>query len=260
MKTRLLSGIFLIGCALFALLFSPFSKNVLALVISLGILIESLTLSKQRPTLIIISSLFFLLLFNFSSSDIINIFFDNSFVLIAVLVFFSLIGTELIRKQPYFKDSPFLFTLRTFVLCFFLFFTLSKLFVSFQTSIVILVSIWATDSGAYIFGKLFGKRPLSPLSPKKTIEGAFAGLICGMSVFFIFSMQTTLFSTWVIGLIIGIIFILLSQIGDLHESMIKRVFNVKDSSKIIPGHGGIYDRCDSYVFAVPFFVITQLLV
>ena len=118
--------------------------------------------------------------------------------------------------------------------------------------IVVFSVIWACDTAAYIFGSMYGKTPLAPqVSPKKTVEGFFAGLAGGMLV-------TILLGTWLlpefsiltycmIGLIIGTV----GQVSDLLESMFKRDAGVKDSSHILPGHGGILDRFDNPILSVP---------
>ena len=138
---------------------------------------------------------------------------------------------------------------------------LLNLFSSPLLSILVLTCIWATDSGAYFTGKLIGKRKLSSLSPNKTIEGSMGGLIIGALLFTGIALNYNLIEQPLYALLpLGLLLSFLSQIGDLHESMIKRFFQVKDSSNILPGHGGIYDRCDSYIFTVPFFVVANLFI
>ena len=112
--------------------------------------------------------------------------------------------------------------------------------------------VWLTDTGAYLFGKMFGKHKLWPvISPNKTIEGFIGGLFCSllvpiiMSFFVEFSMNM-----WLL-LSITIILSLFGQLGDLVESGFKRHFGVKDSGRILPGHGGILDRFDSFMFVLP---------
>ncbi|RAP32354.1 phosphatidate cytidylyltransferase [Candidatus Marinamargulisbacteria bacterium SCGC AG-414-C22] len=106
-----------------------------------------------------------------------------------------------------------------------------------------------TDIAAYIVGKYFGKYKMSSLSPKKTWEGAVAGLLGALLIAgcYSFYFSTDLLLTISFGLLLSVI----GQFGDLHESLIKREYSVKDSSHILPGHGGIYDRSDSYLFAFP---------
>lgn len=119
---------------------------------------------------------------------------------------------------------------------------------------MIFTTSWVTDTCAYFAGKLWGKRKLIPLvSPKKTVEGAIGGLIGGMLVTFIFGIiayKTTpgIIHYWHF-LFIGFFGSLLSQLGDLIASSIKRDCGVKDYPKLIPGHGGILDRFDSVLLS-----------
>jgi len=106
------------------------------------------------------------------------------------------------------------------------------------------------DSAAYLIGKKFGKTKLFPLvSPKKTIEGALAGFVSGI----VFGLLCAYFTNQPIFhfVIMGILMGILAQLGDLFESLIKRDAGVKNSSNILPEHGGILDRIDSYTFTVP---------
>lgn len=111
------------------------------------------------------------------------------------------------------------------------------------------------DTGAWFFGKLFGKHKLwEKISPKKTVEGLVGGMFVSALVG---SISWYFFFSWKEGPLIILVFLilgLLSQLGDLVQSKLKRAFNVKDSSQLIPGHGGIYDRVDSILFMAPFFV------
>ncbi|HWQ89387.1 MAG TPA: phosphatidate cytidylyltransferase [Desulfitobacteriaceae bacterium] len=111
--------------------------------------------------------------------------------------------------------------------------------------------IWATDVFAYLIGKGIGKHPLAPkISPHKTIEGAIGGL-CGSIV------VGLVFWYWIGGVSLAHVFVLslitgcIGQIGDLFESSLKRSAGIKDSGSLIPGHGGILDRCDSLIFILP---------
>ncbi|MCS6814175.1 MAG: phosphatidate cytidylyltransferase [Cyanobacteria bacterium] len=121
--------------------------------------------------------------------------------------------------------------------------------------------IWAADISAYLFGKWLGRTSLSAISPKKTVEGAIFGVTASIIVGVIGSWYLGWpgipFSGVALGLIIGIA----SLLGDLTESMMKRDAGVKDSGQLIPGHGGILDRADSYVFTAPlvYYFVTLLL-
>jgi len=121
----------------------------------------------------------------------------------------------------------------------------SKLFIFFA------ITIWMFDSASYFAGKFFGKHRFFPkISPKKTLEGFIGGvsgaLLTGLAAAFLID-QSLLIHFMGIALAVA----LFSQAGDLSESIIKRSTGIKDSSKIIPGHGGILDRFDSLIFAAP---------
>lgn len=119
--------------------------------------------------------------------------------------------------------------------------------------------VWCADSGAYFFGRAFGKRKLAAkVSPSKSWEGALGGLItsCVMALLFIKLTPNNIFGREFETLpfiIVSVATVAVSSLGDLAESMFKRQANIKDSSNLIPGHGGILDRIDSLTAAIPFF-------
>lgn len=122
--------------------------------------------------------------------------------------------------------------------------------------VILWISIWVCDTFAYFGGSLLGKHKLAPrTSPNKTIEGAISGLIGALIVFvplgnwLLPEVSSTYF--WLAGLIVGVI----GQIGDLVESRFKRDAGVKDTSTILPGHGGFFDRFDSLMFVSPFMYL-----
>lgn len=116
---------------------------------------------------------------------------------------------------------------------------------------------WATDVGAYAFGRMFGKKKLIPsVSPGKTVEGAVGGLglaivICLLYVRFMLMPYAQLGLTIQGAVLFAIVVSVAAQTGDLAESLLKREAGVKDSSRILPGHGGILDRFDSLLFVMP---------
>ncbi|HLR01573.1 MAG TPA: phosphatidate cytidylyltransferase [Virgibacillus sp.] len=120
--------------------------------------------------------------------------------------------------------------------------------------------VWATDTGAYFFGRSLGKRKLMPaISPKKTVEGALGGILCACIVAIVFQLIKP-FSVPMIGIIgITISASMVGQLGDLVESAFKRHFGVKDSGNILPGHGGILDRFDSLLFVLPFLYVVGFI-
>ena len=130
-----------------------------------------------------------------------------------------------------------------------------------------IVLTWATDVGGYGFGRALGKRKLIPaVSPGKTVEGAVGGLgltivICLLYVRFLMMPFAQLGLTIQGAVLFAIVISVAAQIGDLAESLLKREAGVKDSSRIIPGHGGILDRFDSLLFVMPiaFLLLGRLL-
>jgi phosphatidate cytidylyltransferase len=121
--------------------------------------------------------------------------------------------------------------------------------------------IWAADIGAYVMGKFFGRTVLSKISPKKTVEGAIFGIAGSLAVAEAGAWYLDWPSWHLSGVILGLLIGIVSLLGDLTESMMKRDAGVKDSGQLIPGHGGILDRTDSYVFTAPlvYYYITLFL-
>jgi len=126
--------------------------------------------------------------------------------------------------------------------------------------ILLVVSVViAADTGAYFFGRLFGKRKLAKdVSPGKSWEGFFGGVLCCFILSILLAWQTD-FNDWRTILLIIIPTALVSVLGDLFESMMKRHRGIKDSGVILPGHGGVLDRLDSLTAAVPIFALAVLL-
>jgi phosphatidate cytidylyltransferase len=121
--------------------------------------------------------------------------------------------------------------------------------------------IWAADIGAYTFGKFFGKTRLSDISPKKTVEGAVFGITASVAVAILGAYSLHFPYCLITGITLGLIIGIASLLGDLTESLLKRDAGVKDSGQLIPGHGGILDRTDSYIFTAPlvYYFVTLLL-
>lgn len=127
--------------------------------------------------------------------------------------------------------------------------------------VLVFLAVATCDIGAYYSGKTLGKTPLwKEISPKKTIEGAIGGTIVGT----LFSVATGYFIGLTItqSIIIGLILTALAQLGDLAESMLKRDVGVKDSGSVFPGHGGVLDRADSYIFTgvAAFYYFSYLVI
>jgi phosphatidate cytidylyltransferase len=126
--------------------------------------------------------------------------------------------------------------------------------------LIAVVGPWISDSGAYFAGRFFGRRLLLPsLSPNKTIEGSLGSLLCTMLIVGFVSYQFLDF-TLAKAAIIGAGVSIFSQSGDLFESTLKRILDVKDLGRFLPGHGGVLDRVDSLLFTAPAVYYISLLV
>lgn len=110
-----------------------------------------------------------------------------------------------------------------------------------------LLAVWAGDSAAYFAGKSMGRKMLTPLSPKKTLEGTLAGLVAALVVGFCICFYGGII--WQIALGMGALIALTAPIGDLIASYWKRELGAKDFGTLLPGHGGVLDRCDSLMLA-----------
>lgn len=115
----------------------------------------------------------------------------------------------------------------------------------------IFILIWACDTFAYFGGKIFGKHQLTTVSPMKTIEGSVIGLLFSLITSVLFYFINSSFLNLTDSIILGVTVGILSQVGDNFESLLKRFAEVKDSSGIIPGHGGLLDRFDSLIIVTP---------
>lgn len=127
----------------------------------------------------------------------------------------------------------------------------------------VMALVWCADSGAYFTGRFLGKTPMLPrVSPKKTMEGLAGGILTALIAMMIF-VHYGLFGDYgnnlTALLVAAPLCILFSVVGDLVESMLKRLVGIKDSGKIFPGHGGMLDRIDSQLAAIPVFLTVSML-
>lgn len=128
-------------------------------------------------------------------------------------------------------------------------------------TLMVFITVWVGDTAAYFIGKRFGKNKLlEAVSPKKTWEGAVAGFLSALVVLAglnaILPVRMSLSKALLLGALVGVV----GQLSDLAESMIKRSVGVKDSSSLLPGHGGVLDRFDSYLLLAPLFYYCFLII
>ena len=178
-------------------------------------------------------------------------------LVLAILMLFiiTLIVIEIFRKEN--KRSLLNPVIGTFGIFYITvpFMLLNIMETDFKLILYLITLIWVCDIFAYFTGKFLGKHKLTTISPNKTIEGAIGGFVFTLIVSFAFHFIIPDFIRMQDSLICGIIIGVFGQIGDLFESMIKRYTEIKDSSEIIPGHGGVLDRFDSLIFVTPIIYV-----
>jgi len=129
--------------------------------------------------------------------------------------------------------------------------------------LLLLVLIWSADSGAYFIGRAIGKHKLCPrVSPGKTVEGAIGGIVTTIGVMALYVgllLENASSEQYLIYAILALLVANASVVGDLFESLFKRISNIKDSGNLLPGHGGIFDRIDSLTAAAPIFYLAYEL-
>lgn len=193
--------------------------------------------------------------FNFNLSEILGL----SLIAIAVITLFRF------TKELYFDNGKLIFTVIYTALPFSFALGLPSFSSdgNFTLEIFFLfVLIWSSDSFAYFTGKFLGKHKMAPkISPKKTWEGFAGGVFFTMILgYFIEMYYPDLRGNY---MIVGLLVSVFGPLGDLVESQLKRTFGVKDSGNIIPGHGGILDRLDSFIICVPvvylYFILEKLI-
>lgn len=177
---------------------------------------------------------------------ILGIFF-TIFILFAQVVFSNM--------KTNFKDIAYTFFGMVYVIGFISFIALIR---GLQNGIVLIwyaiIAAWGTDIFAYIIGKKYGKHKFSKVSPKKSIEGCIAGTIGATIIALIYTFTMSKFGynySYIVITVITIILSIIGQLGDFSASSIKRYVDVKDYSNLIPGHGGMLDRIDSLMFLAP---------
>lgn len=277
--TRMITGVVIGTLALFAIISGGLYLTALVLAIVILASREYVEILKNKgflPSLkiILISSSIFAALAYFNRFDLIPLAFTSCSLLAFMSVLFK-------GKQPYIANVA--TTILGFVYCGW--FPLHLLFLRDLGSnplyegvikynvttegavyaLFLFFSVILTDSFCYFAGLKFGKKKLAPvISPNKTVEGSIGGTL--MCVLFCLIFGSVLQFAWYHSLILGFLIAIFAQIGDLCESMIKRDAGVKDSSNILPGHGGFLDRTDSYIFTIPvvhyylyFFVVNDFV-
>ena len=278
-KTRLLSGIVLVIIALVTILCGgPVLAGVLALISVIAFFfffkVVGIHTEEKKWNGIeiagVASILFYygMLVFSYFKPDV-AVMSGAGICLTAVIFSLVLFMFVYVFSFPKFNASKVMFAFFSFiyapVMLSFLYLTRALDFGKFIVW-MILISSWGCDTCAYCVGVLIGKHKMTPkLSPKKSIEGAVGGVIGAAALgalyaFFIVEKEIPDSRITVVFAIIGGLGALISQVGDLAASGIKRDHEIKDYGKLIPGHGGIMDRFDSVIFTAPvIYFLAQMM-
>ena len=194
---------------------------------------------------------YFLFILKYLSIINLNSFFNFEFIFILIILIYFLVLLEIYFYFNNYKYIPLLYVFISFIFMLYIDFN-NKIFLNFNLFILTVITF---DIFSYLIGKIFGKNKLTKISPNKTIEGLFGGIIFS----FIFSI---LFS-YIFNIIINtklyifiLLIILFSFIGDIIESYFKRKNNLKNSSNFVPGHGGVFDRFDSFLFSIIIYSVS----
>lgn len=175
----------------------------------------------------------------------------NRFFLFYVVVMLILLHTVVKKKRFTFDDAGVLTLAMLYIGTGFHYF-ISARADGLTTLLFAMLIVWLTDSGAYMIGKQIGKHKLAPrISPNKTWEGSIGGTVAATITLAVYLWFFPVGYSWVIMVGLTLILSIIGQFGDLIESALKRFYGVKDSGKILPGHGGILDRFDSMLLVMP---------
>jgi phosphatidate cytidylyltransferase len=220
----------------------------------------SQNLFKRIITSIILLILLFFINFSHQYIFIISILFLGIVICIeANKIFSKLISSQTVKKKSLsktFNSKFFILNMMTFFYIFFVFCNLSYEIHRYEGPIFFLYIIsicFFTDIGGYVFGKSIGGKKLSKISPNKTISGTIGSFIFSIFPLIIFLDLGYLNLEFDLNnILLCLLVSLISQLGDLFISFFKRKAKIKDTGKLLPGHGGVLDRVDGIIFAIPF--------
>jgi len=254
LATRILTAVIGIPFILACVYCGKAAFYIMMFVVSLLCVYEYLTILKRynlhTPASLAMSAAFFVFLSLFKNFQ------SDKIIISVVVMMFVLFGIEVFGNEPYLCAARIsLSFLGAFFipLCLVHMVYIRNLDRGRELVFFIFAVVWVLDTAAYAFGRMFGRHKLAGnVSPRKTLEGLLAGVVFGILAAVAFKIGfinsvLTLKHAAVLGLVIAVA----GQFSDLSESIIKRDGGVKDSGKLIPGHGGVFDRFDSYIFVAP---------
>lgn len=258
MKTRAITAFFFTIVMLGSIFLGAYTFTFFYLILSLVALFEFYGMIKiagirpHRNIALFAAGLIFLMTAGYHLLQ-----FENKYMLLIVPLIFSVFISELYKKEKIpFSNISYTFVGFVYItipFCFFysLGYLQNPAEYNFHLPLSFLLMLWASDTGAYLFGMKFGKtRLFERHSPKKSWEGFFGGMFTSVLVSYIISLFFTEINPIVFAGM-AVLIVSFGTLGDLVESMLKRSLNVKDSGNILPGHGGILDRFDGLLIAAP---------
>lgn len=240
---RIMSAVFMIPIGLYAVWAGGIAAVVIVALEAMVIYYEWVTLSKASKIF-----LFWLSQLLIATAALLLALQANEFAAIFLLILTLIIGVlhSVFRNVDSWRSLGLLYAV-AFLVSLILLRESPQL--GFEATLFIVMTVWVTDTFAYIAGSLIGGRKLAPgISPKKTWAGFYGGLTAGTLAGSLTAYKLDL-ESWPFLILVSLFLSIAAQIGDLFESWLKRSYNVKDSSALIPGHGGLLDRLDSLVAA-----------
>lgn len=257
---RALSGAVYVFILLTAIFYSSTTFLVLLTIMGLICLYEFLKLIHLKSIVLYFFLILFIYLFTYLQFDFYAI--KLLLILSGFVNLFLLKDLLWVSIIPMFEKKKYVVTI-LYLIAGFVFITLIPFYnQDYNPHLIgsVFILVWANDIFAFLIGKYFGKRKLfERISPKKTIAGFVGGMVAAsIASFFIFKYLTIFNLTFWIGL--ALLISTIGPIGDLVQSKFKRQAGAKDSGTLIPGHGGIYDRLDSALYAAPFIYTYIILI
>lgn len=243
MKQRIITGIALIAICLPPLIIGGIPLKCLMAVVAIGACYELAVLKKHQFDLKLFLGAF-LFVVSMASVSVLS----TSFLMIVLMIYLLVLA---IVDENYSLDEIALFYLFSLILGF----SINSILMIYEINNLLMIYValatFGCDVGAYFFGFFFGKHKLNPrVSPKKTVEGAVGGWFVGMSLSILFACFFIEGLNDVGLIVLSIILPIVSQIGDLSFSLLKRHYQAKDFGSLFPGHGGMLDRVDSLLFCL----------
>ncbi len=261
MKTRIITAIIGLIIVLPIIIYGRLPFIIVAFILALIGLFELIRMYKPRAIFVYMLFSILFLVGLIYPSELINIFnlsFDKGDILL-LLGLFLLSLTVFTKNKFTFNDAGFLLITTMYIGLSF-YYLIEVRSAGLNYLLFILFIIWSTDSGAYFFGKAYGKKKLWPeISPNKTIGGALGGIVMAVLVSVLFQAVYPFDFSILVVILYALLISIVGQVGDLVASGFKRHYDIKDAGNLFPGHGGVLDRLDSLIFVMLVLYIIEFV-